>query len=561
MGKRIKLLSPDLVQKIAAGEVIERPASVVKELVENSIDAGAKRIKVEIRGGGRELIRVTDDGVGMEREDALLAFKRYATSKISSSDDLWSLSTLGFRGEALPSIAAVSHVLLVTKPRRGISGTSVEVIGGGVKEVKEIGVPEGTSVTVRNLFFNTPARRKFLKSLSSEYRQIADLLHNFLFAYPELSLHLLQDGREVFNYSQAKGRGERVEEIWGARYGKDMLSIFHQEDDLGIEGFISLPKASRKSGRHQGFFVNGRSITSRLLGHALLQGYGNLLLPGSYPVAIVFLEVNPQIVDVNVHPTKKEVKFSDDRWVHDTFAWAVKTALGMGSLTPSTLRERRIEEAVTGYLDQRSTQETLTLTQGKAAQRGQESKRDALINFWQLHSLYIITETKGGLLIMDQHAAHERILYEKALRSLGGDRATGQRLLFPETIELTQVEFSLWQEHQEDFERLGFEIRPFGRQALLIEAIPAGARNRERGELVKGILDQLIDEGRPQGKDDFAKLYACQGAIKSGDRLTTEEMSNLLDSLFTTQTPYFCPHGRPTLIKLTLEELNRRFGR
>ncbi len=561
MGKRIKLLSPDLVQKIAAGEVIERPASVVKELVENSIDAGAKRIKVEIRGGGRELIRVTDDGVGMEREDALLAFKRYATSKISSSDDLWSLSTLGFRGEALPSIAAVSNVLLVTKPRRGISGTSVEVIGEGVKEVKEIGAPEGTSVTVRNLFFNTPARRKFLKSLSSEYRQIADLLHNFLFAYPELSLRLLQDGREVFNYPQAKGRGERVEEIWRAGYGKDMLSIFHQEDDLGIEGFISPPKASRKSGRHQGFFVNGRSITSRLLGHALLQGYGNLLLPGSYPVAIVFLEVNPQIVDVNVHPTKKEVKFSDDRWVHDTFARAVKTALGMGSFTPSTLRERRIEEAVTGYLDQRSTQETLTLTQGKAAQRGQESKRDALINFWQLHSLYIITETKGGLLIMDQHAAHERILYEKALRSLGGDRATGQRLLFPETIELTQVEFSLWQEHQEDFERLGFEIRPFGRQALLIEAIPAGARNRERGELVKGILDQLIDEGRPQGKDDFAKLYACQGAIKSGDRLTTEEMSNLLDSLFTTQTPYFCPHGRPTLIKLTLEELNRRFGR
>ncbi len=563
MDRRIRLLPSDLVQRIAAGEVIERPASVVKELVDNSIDAGAKRIKVEVKGGGRELIRVTDDGVGMEREDVVLAFQRYATSKIFSPDDLWSISTLGFRGEALPSIASVSQVVLVTKPRGGVSGTSVEVVGGEVKEVKEVGAPEGTSVTVRNLFFNTPARRKFLKSLTSEYRQIADLLHSFLFAYPQLSLRLVQDGREVFNYPQAKGRGDRVEGIWGARYGRDMLSLFHQEDDLRIEGFISPPKASRTSGRHQRFFVNGRPITSRLLSHSLLQGYGNLLLPGSYPLAIIFLEVNPQLVDVNVHPTKREVKFSNSGWVHDTLARTVKTALGKGSFTTSPLRERRVEEAVAGYFDRRSIQGTFPLAQRnrEPTPRREETQRGPLIDFWQVHNLYILTEIKGGLLIMDQHAAHERVLYEKALRNLEGGRAIGQRLLFPQTIELTQVEYSLWEEHKEDFQRLGFELRPFGDQALLIEAVPAGAKNRGGEELVKGILDQLMEEGKAQGKDEFAKSYACHGAIKSGDKLSPEEMSVLFDSLFATKTPYFCPHGRPTLIKLTLQELSRRFGR
>ncbi len=561
MGKRIRLLPPELVQKIAAGEVIERPTSVVKELVENSIDAGAKRVKVEIKGGGSELIRVTDDGVGMEREDALLAFQRYATSKLSTSNDLWSVSTLGFRGEALPSIAGVSRVVLVTKPQGGISGTSVEVIGGEVKEVREIGAPEGTSVTVRNLFFNTPARRKFLKSLSSEYRQVVQLLHNFLFAYPELSLRYLQEEREVFNYPQVKGREKRVEEILGASYGKEMLFLFHQEDDLRIEGFISPPKISRTSGRHLRFFVNQRSISSRLLSHALLQGYGDLLLPGSYPVAAVFFEVNPLLVDVNVHPAKREVKFSDDRWVYDALSRAVKNALGKGSFITSALRDRRVEEAVASYLDRRSTQEAMPLTQGGSTQRAQESKRGHPIDFWQIHNLYILTETKGGLLIMDQHAAHERILYEKALRNLEGSRSTGQRLLFPRTLELTPVEFSLWEEHEEDFQRLGFEIRSFGPQTLMIETIPAEAKIGEGGKLVKEILDQLIEEGKPKGKDEFAKSFACRGAIKSGDKLTSEEMGNLLDNLFTTKIPYFCPHGRPTLIKLTLKELERRFGR
>ncbi len=563
MDRKIRLLPPDLVQKIAAGEVIERPASVVKELVDNSIDAGARGIEVEIKGGGRELIKVRDDGVGMEGEDAPLAFHRYATSKISSSDDLWSISTLGFRGEALPSIASVSQVILVTKPHKGVSGTLVEVVGGEVQGVQEVGAPEGTSVTVRNLFFNIPARRKFLSSISSEYRQIADLLHNFLLAYPQLSFRFVQDGREVFNYPSAKGKRERVEGIWGARYGGDMLTIVYQEEDLKIEGFISLPKASRTSGRHQRFFVNGRSIVSKLLSHSLLQGYGDLLLPGSYPLAVIFLEVDPKLVDVNVHPTKKEVKFSNSSWVHDTLARAVKASLGKGSFTPSLPRGRRVEEAMADYLERRSTQETLKLPSGDGgfAPPREEARRGPLINFWQVHNLYIITEIKGGLLIMDQHAAHERVLYEKALRNLEQGRAIGQRLLFPQNIELTQVEYSLWEEHQEDFRKLGFELRPFGGRSLLIEAVPAGAKNRGGGELVKGILDQLREEGKARGKDEFAKSYACHGAIKAGDKLTPEEMSNLFDSLFATQTPYFCPHGRPTLIKLTLQELGRRFGR
>ncbi len=613
MGNNITILPDDLVDKIAAGEVVERPASVVKELVENSIDAGAKNISVEIKRGGIKSIRVTDDGTGMDEKNSALAFKRHATSKIKGVDDLFEISTLGFRGEALPSIASVSLLDMLSRTAEDLSGTRLKIEGGTVREKKQTGVPVGTSVIVRELFYNVPARRKFLKTVLTETRRVIDLLTRFAIAYPEVSFRLESDDRELFNFAKADGLKPRMGDIFGKNQLEKMIEIKAGDEQPTINGFLGKPEIARSNRAELYLYVNRRSIVSKSLYHAVQAGYGELLPRGKYPFAMIFIQIDRHLVDVNVHPTKHEVRFSDERGVHDLVLKKVKQSFGSSQTIPELTTPEKAEDPFrpgamrrTGtsfqtekrypqqtqhmgpsaygqskQADQELTQESfLSKTPEKAAdipsggraevvapkETGQAAKQKVepgAGNYWQLADTYILSQAKGNLVVLDQHASHERILYEEALRNLTGRPASAQQVLFPIVSELSPREYQILEEHKELIRRLGFEVKHFGGRSILVTAVPTLVRNKSGEVFLKEILTQLEEEGRVE-KDRVkavAKSFACHGAIKAGERLNMEEMQGLVKQLFTTDEPYSCPHGRPTVIKLSLEELNKKFGR
>ncbi|MCK4403964.1 MAG: DNA mismatch repair endonuclease MutL [candidate division Zixibacteria bacterium] len=611
MNNEIILLPEDLVDKIAAGEVVERPASVVKELVENSIDAGAKNISVEIKKGGIKFIRVTDDGVGMDEKNSVLAFQRHATSKIKGVDDLFRITTLGFRGEALPSIASVCFLDLLTRSSESLSGTRVKIEGGIIKEKKQTGGAVGTSVVIREIFYNVPARRKFLKMVLTETRHIIDLLTRFAIAYPEISFKLKSDERELFSFPGGNDLTQRVADVFGKNQMEKMVEIKAGDAKPTVTGFVGKPEIARSNRAELYIFVNRRPIVSRSLYHAVQAGYGELLPKGKFPFAIIFIEIDPRQVDVNVHPTKSEVRFADERGVHDLVYAKIKESLTSPQIItdlrttekkeepfqpdtsrkisypyqkekpypqesqqtePSAFSSQRVD-------DQESTQKSFfseageKLAQGLTEERARVEKEKEIpeekrvesgaTNFWQLADTYIFSQVKGNLMVLDQHAAHERILYEEALRNLTQRQASSQQVLFPAVSELTPKEFQILEEHKELIGKLGFEIKHFGGRTILVTAVPTLIRNKSGEVFLKEILTQLEEEGKIE-KDRVkavAKSFACHGAIKAGERLAQEEMQNLLRQLFTANEPYSCPHGRPTVIKLSLEELNKKFGR
>jgi DNA mismatch repair protein MutL len=642
----IIILPEDLVDKIAAGEVVERPASVVKELVENSIDAGAKNISVEIKMGGIKFIRVTDDGIGMDERNSVLAFQRHATSKIKTVDDLFQIATLGFRGEALPSIASVSFLDMLTRTQEEVSGTRLKIEGGVLKESKPMGAPLGTSVLVRELFYNVPARRKFLKTILTETRHVIDLLTRFAIAYPEISFKLKSDERELFNFTGTSELKQRVTNVFGKDRAEKMIVIKADDEmpDSGISqeisqqinglnrliaadngrrtadisGFLGKPEICPSNRAELYLFVNRRPITSKSLYHAVQSGYGELLPKGKFPFAIIFINIDPSLVDVNVHPTKSEVRFSDERGVHDLVYAKIKESLtspltipefgscgpeiktkgentqpfqpsvSMQPISPyqeqkpltqksepaesSTFTSQKIDE---GKLTQKSlfaeTREELTnksqiskLESQAPSPKSQVPTLEAgRANLWQLADTYILSFLKGNLMVLDQHAAHERILYEEALRNLIKKQASSQQILFPTVSDLTPSEFHILEEHKELIQKLGFEIKHFGGRTILVTAVPTLVKNRSGEGFLKEILGQLQEEEKVE-KDRVkavAKSFACHAAIKAGERLNQEEMDNLVRQLFATEEPYSCPHGRPTIIKLSLEELNKKFGR
>ncbi|MFH1335918.1 MAG: DNA mismatch repair endonuclease MutL [Candidatus Zixiibacteriota bacterium] len=613
MQNNIILLPEELVDKIAAGEVVERPASVVKELVENSIDAGAKNISVEIKNGGVKFIRVTDDGVGMNERNAELAFQRHATSKIKALDDLFRISSLGFRGEAMPSIASVSYLEMLTRTREDSSGTDIKMEGGIIQEKKPTGSPLGTSLVVRELFYNVPARRKFLKTMLTETRHIIDLLTKFSIAYPEISFKLDSDGRELFAFPAVDSTDERIWDVFGKDQKERMVKIREGEDKIVISGFLGKPEIAPSHRAKLYVFVNRRPITSRSLYHAVQSGYGDLLPRGKYPLAVIFIRIDPGSVDVNVHPSKSEVRFANEKEVHDLVYARIKESL----TSPLTIPEIEVKDKAMGIPLSRSSQQTgvsskrteeplkgeppqgLGLIKGKEMEKRavEESDQKSLFaaiigkkepggtgadseinrnatphelstegvksNFWQFADTYILSQLKDNLLVLDQHAAHERILYEEALRNMTQKPATSQQVLFPAVTDLTPGELHLLDEHEELIRRLGFEIKNFGGRTVLVTAVPPGARNKSGEIFLKEVLFQLEMEEKIE-KDKvkaLAKSFACHAAIKAGERLNQEEMENLVRKIFTTEEPYSCPHGRPTIIKLTLDELNKKFGR
>jgi DNA mismatch repair protein MutL len=608
MKNNIVVLSEDLVDKIAAGEVVERPASVVKELVENSIDAGAKSITVEIKNGGVQLIRVTDDGEGMDEGNSVLAFQRHATSKIKALDDLFRISTLGFRGEALPSIASVSLLEMLTRTRDDLNGTHVRIEGGVFQEKKPVGTSFGTSVMIKELFYNVPARRKFLKTILTETRHIIDLLTKFSIVYPEIHFKLYSDERELFAFPRAITIEQRISDVFGMDKASRMIKIKEGVEKSIVSGFLGKPEIAPAHRAELYLFVNRRPITSKSIYHAVMSGYGELLPRGRYPFAILFIQVDPGLVDVNVHPTKSEVRFADERRIHDLVYSVIKRSLSSPLIIPeikindgsndilpqitslptesgNILKENHLAEPISDKDVQLNGREEKEIVQnslwaespkrtGIMPWLSNSNSEDNVVretmrletgraNFWQLADTYILLRMKGHLLVLDQHAAHERILYEEALRNLTQKPASSQQILFPVISDLTPGEFCILEQYQESIQKLGFEIRQFGGRTVLITAVPASVKNKMGETFLKGILSQLDLEERVE-KDKVKALaisFACHAAIKAGERLNQEEMENLVRSLFSTDDPYSCPHGRPTIIKLTLDELNKRFGR
>jgi len=569
-----------VANKIAAGEVVERPASVVKELLENAIDAQCTKVHVEIKGGGRELIRVSDNGIGMDREDAILAFESHATSKIVTQTDLEAIGSLGFRGEALPSIAAVSLMELSTREQASPSGISVEMAAGETRGVAEVGRPVGTTVTVKRLFYNVPARRKFLKSAQTERRRIVELISQLALAHEQVAFRLTQDGREILNLPATKDLKDRLLYLWAKELVEDLIFYSESGPHLKIQGCIARPQKARPNRRQQIFIVNRRPVVDRILSHALYQGYQPIFQKDRHPASVMLLTLKPTLVDVNVHPTKREVRFRDQQTVHDLVALSVSKALTkVGplislreefALPDQAQRKGLLREASSAYkaksTSPESSQEKLFPAQEEAHlaafSRTADQQRE-LISLWQLHNLYIFAAIKSGLVIIDQHAAHERVLYEQAKKSFRESSIITQQLLFPQVVELSHEELQVLDEHQDLLTKLGFTIRPFGGNTVLVETEPAALKFSGHGQVLREILDDLASNQPPElhREERLARSFACKSAIKAGDSLTQEEMNALVNMLFATSAPYTCPHGRPTVIRTSLDELAKKFGR
>lgn len=645
---QVQILDERTANQIAAGEVVERPASVVKELVENSLDAGASRIVIEVEGGGRDLIRVTDDGSGMQPVDARLSLQRHATSKIRTAEDLLCVGTMGFRGEALPSIASVSRFELITREPGELAGYRLYVDGGTVAEEGETGCPVGTRITVRDLFFNVPARLKYLKTNATEMGQISDMLTRLAIANPHVAIRFHSGQTQVF---ATPGTGELLAtlgSLLGREMVKELVPVDYHDGVARVHGYAGRPGAARAGRNHQYFFVNRRAIRTLPVRYAMEEAYANLLPNGRYPVCVLFLEVDPREVDVNVHPAKAEVRFERERDVRGAVYKATRQALGAHLLIPGTTispdgevavpdrsgeneavrqgtpppgigwvppgatrpgwggaqsREPQVGERATGAQqvsfrfgsDKTSptAQETAVDYQlppgglhGVLERRNQVGKGQAedwgteavpatghgliqqLRPLGQVHRSYIACDGPEGLYLLDQHAAHERIFFERLLAASEMSAAPIQPLLFPITLDLPPGALALWQENAAIFAESGFEAEPFGGGTLLIKGVPAGLGDAHTARLIADFLDRLSENRVPPGaavldkrRRVLAAMAACKAAIKARDYLQPEDVTALLTDLANCQSPTTCPHGRPTVICVAIPELEKRFKR
>lgn len=656
---RIRLLPEAVANQIAAGEVVERPASVVKELVENALDARARQISVEIEGGGRQLIRVTDDGWGMSRDDALLSLERHGTSKIRSAEDLHQIRTLGFRGEALPSIASVSRFILTTREREGegLAATQIVVHGGRIVTVQEAGAPPGTCLEVRQLFFNLPARRKFLRSEETERAHIQHYLSLVALAYPELSLTFIQDRRVVWQLpgivrSATVPKTEPLRERLRVVHGSDdaLIDVDYtaelpaigterpSEDGRGLSlwGLLGAPGVSRATREHQHLFVNHRPVENRTLNYALLEGYHTALMKGRYPVCCLFLELDPAEVDVNIHPAKREVRFHQERSVRRLVTDAIRESLlrfhsgspphpesgippepqpilsrgkissrdderethiatappaagpttqpagNLFSLNGSSMPSEGATSPASPPISAELATRPLTavaIPPSSAPSAGRESPEALGLSATNPQShlsvpmrilgvigrLYVVLESDRGLVLLDQHAAHERVLYERMIRELETGRAPGQRLLLAETIELAPRDAQFVRDNLDIFTRLGLGLSEFGDRTFLLDAVPPFVQINRPQDFILDVIAELKVAGDGinslrLGEHMVAKTV-CRHAVKARDPLKMEELETLITQLRGCDMPYTCPHGRPTLIEFSFRELEKKFGR
>ncbi len=596
----IHILSNEVASKIAAGEVIERPASVVRELVDNAIDAGAARVRVEIAGGGRDLIKVSDDGCGVAREEMPRAFLRHATSKLRTADDLWAIKTLGFRGEALFSIAAVGRVLFRSRPRDREAGYEMALEGGRIVSEGQCGIPPGTSVAVHDLFYNLPARLKFLKSAPAEAAHISALVQQYALAHPGIRFTLVNEGRVTF---QSPGDGELRAAamcVYGSDVGRALLPVGlspgeHEEDEdellasdgLEVYGYVSPPVHSRSNRQAMHFFVNTRAVGSRMLQYAIQEAYHTLLMVGRYPICVINVQVEPSLLDVNVHPAKAEVKFRDERAVFRAVQRAVRSALQAHVPAPdygSRGTEGWSYSEGTQGIDAEFAQSWQDGTVAPA-QSDMWSPNDAnaptdsspeplppapprslppMRVVGQLGNTYIISEGPDGLFLVDQHAAHERILYEQLGVSLEQGGLPVQPLLQPLPLEFSAAQRAEVEAILPLLSELGFDLEPFGEHALLIRAVPAiyAASRQDVGSDLVSIIDTVVGGTRPEKwREEMAITLACHSAIRAGQSLSLDEMRAMLAQLELCHYPRHCAHGRPTMLHLSRAQLEREFGR
>lgn len=670
---KIKILPDNLANQIAAGEVVERPASVVKELVENSIDAGAKRIQIDIELGGRRLMRVADDGEGMERDDAVLAFERHATSKIKTLEDLGAIKTLGFRGEALASIASVAKVELITKTAEAEAATRVLIEGGRLIDVKDAARNTGTTISVRDLFFNTPARRKFMRSEATENYHLTQIIQHYALAHPEIYFTLTNNGREILRVSPAKDLRERAFQIFGANLIESLLKVEGGREFIAkISGYVSAPRERRTTRDGQFFFINGRFVRDKIIAGGLLEGFRSVLPHGVYPVAFLFLEVPFEELDVNVHPAKTEVRFRRTEAVKEVIAEAVRESLAKAGIlretsepptsagglvsefqnadfksqTESRIAEQtQIEFQLSNDEDQNillteNVQEKQifvkrqdigieTATQSPISEETPESEvfstdfeqkaagdfglknkqisfqqsevlpkneekfetdqsaieippvdsaakipkiieleqlsRSKIRPLGQLHESFIIATDDEGLLLIDQHVAHERILFDKFRKKETERKIESQNLLLPETIDLTPAQAVAFSEIEEELENCGFALMRLSGRTIAIKSVPTDLPPSEARNLLAEILDTIDREKRGSAKaalrDEIAASLACKAAVKINMKLTPEKMQWLIDKLLTTSSPTTCPHGRPVILRLTMKDIERNFHR
>ncbi len=575
----IRLLDADTINKIAAGEVIERPASVVKELVENSIDAGAGKVLIEIGEGGKGFIRVTDDGCGIDPQDLPLAFQKHATSKIRGAGDLESISTLGFRGEALASIASVcASVEVKTKTRGSISGSFLRMEDGKIGETKEIGSPVGTTITVRDLFYNVPARRKHLLGVEAEAVHIADVVTEMAIIHHDISFELFSGKRTIFKSIRSPSWDDVLLRLFGLKTLKGMTGLQAQGRGWSLSGLIGGPLAARSSADRIFIFVNGRAINSRALSSALREAYRNIIPQGKSPAAVISLQISPEQVDVNVHPAKREIRLLHEEEIASALTSAAASALQEHARSAS--QKGQMQEAgrsESGELSASSAPAVLaqscqqsTLPLGPQAEGPVEEPSSAALQrprlkiLGQIKRLYIVAEGENGLVLIDQHAAAERIRFEM-LQERYQNKNIRQELAVPLSIDLSPSERIMMASWQETLQDIGFELSPFGGNSYSVRAVPALGRRLESAEAVHDILRDLFTSGKVRAgstnRDEILKLLACKGSIKSGKELTYTEMKKLVDDLYECDNPLTCPHGRPVTVTVDQSQLERLFAR
>lgn len=577
----IHLLSPKLISQIAAGEVIERPASAVKELVENSLDAGATRITVEIEEGGLKRIRVVDDGSGMGAEDAKLAFSRHATSKIEILEDLNVIQSLGFRGEALASIATVARIVMKTRQKEDRVGTYYEIDGGKDCAWEAHACEVGTDLTIFGLFQHTPARKKFMKSEKTEYGHIFDGLVSMALAHPRTAFRLKKDDATVLELPREQGLKERIRRCFGNETAEALLPLEYQQSNLMINGFVGKPELALRSKRYQFLFVNGRVVENRLLAHAVKEAFHSLLMHEKYPWFLLDLQIDPAFVDINVHPRKLELQFVNPQEVYRAVFGAVSHALEHYSLSPGVtgpdtralgFKTRRWGATPAVLAFDRSPnperdleQMSFHLNDSKNAYHGRSQQGPRLCPLAQVARSYIIAESEQGLVLIDQHAAHERVRYERLMSAAEKQKPMIQPLLTPLELELGLESLRLFEGNRHDFEALGFEIETFGGSTVLLRAVPSGLEQREPVRVFKEIFSDLHENEAARKvlpfRERLLTSVACHGAIKFGDLLTLQEMETLIRDMETTKNASHCPHGRPSMITFDFNRLEGLFKR
>ena len=590
----IKALSEDLRNKISAGEVVERPSSVVKELIENSLDAGSSEISIVIEKGGHHTIQVRDNGSGISPDDLPSSIKRFHTSKIETVDDLFSINTLGFRGEALSSIASISEMSILSSNGNG-EGAELPILNGAPGEVQPAADIGGTEITIRNLFYNTPARKKFLKTPRTELRKIVDVVRCYGLAFPDVEFRLVADDRDIFHV-HAEPLEERIDNLLDPTYSRNLLPLNITKGDIALSGFVGNLNLVRSRPGEQYLFLNRRFIKDRLMNRAVYNAYESLIKRGEYPFFVINLLLPGDQVDVNVHPMKTEVRFKDEWRLFHILKSEVADALssvldtipgfdtsyqnseinkGNDNFNPfSTAPRETIPTDPNQNTLEFNSSDNLSPSKGdilrardyvtKLAEKPVNNQQSiATENIWQIHKKYIVSEVNSGLVIIDQHVAHERILYEDALKAFESTSMASQTLLFPETLDFSPDDFDALFDVLPYLEKIGFKIKKQDNLSIKIDAIPSEMAIGNEREVIREILDNFLKERKKYSsfQEGIAAMFACKAAIKAGDSLMREEMQELVNRLFSTKHPYYCPHGRPIIVQMSLDELDGRFER